>query len=184
MFKAHFAPPVLPRFMLTHFASNPSTWTWTTKDGPNKGKSFQVPTIPIKCDKSAPKAIHCMVAVFHLYKAHLNPVALDSDNGRVKQGWLRLYQNNMYVHLRGQLKGRTPPKQATPPPPKPCPPTHPNPDQGPPTTAKPPSLEHVLAELQREIHELWERFSNYISSDEACCMLNNHSPELILRGWP
>ncbi|KAI6094811.1 hypothetical protein F5141DRAFT_1223118 [Pisolithus sp. B1] len=27
-------------------ASHPPVWTWTTKDGPNKGKFFQVPTTP------------------------------------------------------------------------------------------------------------------------------------------
>ncbi|KAI6016751.1 hypothetical protein EDC04DRAFT_2902912 [Pisolithus marmoratus] len=75
-------------FVLTYYASTSSTWTWTTKDGPNKGKSFQVPTIPITCDKSAPKAICWIVAVFHLFKAHLNPVATDSANRRVLPGWL------------------------------------------------------------------------------------------------
>ncbi|KAI6000438.1 hypothetical protein EDC04DRAFT_2908788 [Pisolithus marmoratus] len=94
-FKAHFTPPVLPRFVLAHFTSNSPTWTWTTKDGPNKGRSFQVPTIPITCVKTAPKAVHWMVAVFHLFKAHLNPVAIHSDTGRVLPGWLRLYQNNI-----------------------------------------------------------------------------------------
>ncbi|KAI6027246.1 hypothetical protein EDC04DRAFT_2605891 [Pisolithus marmoratus] len=158
MFKACFTPPALPQFVLAYFASNPSTWTWTTKDGPNKGKSFQVPTIPITCDKAAPKAIHWMVATFHLYKAHLNPIAIDKDSGRVKQGWLRLYQNNMCPH----------------PPPSHSPPQCPNPEWVPSTTANP--LEHVLVELQKELQELQERFTNYISSHEACCMHRNHSP--------
>ncbi|KAI6043306.1 hypothetical protein EDC04DRAFT_2600197 [Pisolithus marmoratus] len=140
MFKARFAPPVLPRFVLAHFTSHPSTWTWVTKDGPNKGKSFQVPTTPITCDKTAPKAVRWMVAVFHSYKAHLNPVAIDSDNGRVKQGWLWLYQNNIA-----------------------------------PSTTTNPSLEHMLAELQKELADLREKFTNYISSHEACCAHNNHS---------
>ncbi|KAI6028249.1 hypothetical protein EDC04DRAFT_2605727 [Pisolithus marmoratus] len=176
-FKARFAPPVLPRFVLAHFASHPSTWTWVTKDGPNKGKSFQVPTTPITCDKTAPKAVRWMVAVFHSYKAHPNPVAIDSDNGRVKQGWLRLYQNNMYVHLRGQLKARASPKRASPPTTKPPPtplPACPKPGSAPSTTANP-SLEHVLAELQKELADLREKFTNYISSHEACCARNNHS---------
>ncbi|KAI6015707.1 hypothetical protein EDC04DRAFT_2903578 [Pisolithus marmoratus] len=176
-FKAQFAPPILPRFVLAHFTSHPSTWTWVTKDGPNKGKSFQVPTTPITCDKTVPRAIHWMVAVFHSYKAHLNPVAIDSDTGRVKQGWLQLYQNNMYVHLQGQLKAHALPKRALPPTTKPPPtplPTCPKPGSTPLTTTNP-SLEHVLAELQKELSDLQEKFTNYISSHEAGCSCNNHS---------
>ncbi|KAI6009955.1 hypothetical protein EDC04DRAFT_2610429 [Pisolithus marmoratus] len=148
-------------------------WTWITKDSPNTGNSFQVPTIPITCDKAAPKAICWMAAVFHSYKAHLNPIAIDKDSGRVKQGWLRLYQNNMYVHLQGQLKTCTSPKQVLPPSTKPTPPTqHPNPDQVSPSTVNP--LENMLAELQKELCELQEKFTNYILSHKACCMHGNH----------
>ncbi|KAI5985958.1 hypothetical protein EDD15DRAFT_2200338 [Pisolithus albus] len=49
-FRARFAPPALPRFVLSHFAAHPPVWTWTVKDGPNQGKSFQVPTIPIPAE--------------------------------------------------------------------------------------------------------------------------------------
>ncbi|KAI5985668.1 hypothetical protein EDC04DRAFT_3000382 [Pisolithus marmoratus] len=176
MFKARFTPPVLPRFVLTHFTSHPSTWTWVTKDGPNKGKSFQVPTTPITCNKTAPKAIHWMVMGFHLFKAHLNPIAIDSDTGRVKQGWLQLYQDNMYVHLQGQLKACALPKKVLPPTTKSPPPLPacPKPGSAPLTTMNP-SLEHVLAELQKELSDLWEKFANYISSHEACCAHNNQS---------
>ncbi|KAI6002677.1 hypothetical protein EDC04DRAFT_2908408 [Pisolithus marmoratus] len=159
-FKARFAPPVLPRFVLAHFASHPSTWTWVTKDGPNKGKSFQVPTTPITCAKTAPRAIHWMVAVFHSFKAHLNPVAIDSDTGRVKQGWLRLYQNNI-------------PPPTTKPPTNP-PPACPKPSSAPLTTANP-SLERVLAELRKELADLREKFTNYILSHEACCVRSSPS---------
>ncbi|KAI6028089.1 hypothetical protein EDC04DRAFT_2605831 [Pisolithus marmoratus] len=153
---------ILLRFILANFTSHPSTWTWVTKDGPNKGKSFQVPTTPITCDKTMPKAVHWMVTVFHSYKAHLNPIAIDSDTGRVKQGWLWLYQNNMYVHLRGQLKAHTLPKRALPPTTKPSHPlTCPKPDGTSPTTTNP-SLEHMLVELQKELSDLQEKFANYI----------------------
>ncbi|KAI5980468.1 hypothetical protein EDC04DRAFT_2917970 [Pisolithus marmoratus] len=157
-FKARFAPPVLPRFVLAHFASHPSTWTWVTKDSPNKGKSFQVPTTPITCDKTAPRAIHWMVMVFHSYKAHLNPVAIDSDTGRVKQG--------PYIAQEG-----IPTQHKAPPTPLPA---CPKPGSAPLTTTNP-SLEHVLVELRKELADLWEKFTNYISSHEACCSCNNHS---------
>ncbi|KAI6046792.1 hypothetical protein EDC04DRAFT_2597896 [Pisolithus marmoratus] len=43
------------------------------------------------------------------------------------------------------------------------------------TLVKNPSLEHVLEELQKELADLWEKFTNYISSHKACCARNNHS---------
>ncbi|KAI6044346.1 hypothetical protein EDC04DRAFT_2889793 [Pisolithus marmoratus] len=60
------------------------------------------------------------------------------------------------------------------PPTKPSPPTqHPNPARVPPSTANP--LKNVLVELQKELWELQEKFTNYISSHEACCMHGSHS---------
>ncbi|KAI6001742.1 hypothetical protein EDC04DRAFT_2973225 [Pisolithus marmoratus] len=120
-FKAHFIPPSAPRFVLKHLIAHPLTWTWTTKDGPNKGHSFQVPTTPIHCDKAAPKAIHWIVAIFHSFKAHLNPITLSAESGKVKPGWLRLYQNNLYIHLQGQMKGSSGPARANPSTPNPPP---------------------------------------------------------------
>ncbi|KAI5982712.1 hypothetical protein EDC04DRAFT_2915373 [Pisolithus marmoratus] len=38
-----------------------------------------------------------------------------------------------------------------------------------------PSLEHMLVELWKELADLQEKFTNYISSHEACCTHNNHS---------
>ncbi|KAI5982899.1 hypothetical protein EDC04DRAFT_2915169 [Pisolithus marmoratus] len=108
-FRARFSPPIFPRYVLRYLASHPPVWTWMTKDGPNKGKSFQVPTVPIVCEKTAPRAICWLVAVFHSFKTHLNPVALDAETGKVRQGWLRLYQNNLHVHLQSQLKASPPP---------------------------------------------------------------------------
>ncbi|KAI5984510.1 hypothetical protein EDD15DRAFT_2375165 [Pisolithus albus] len=91
-----------------HFAHHAPTWTWVTKDGPNKGKSFSVPTIPVACERNAPKAVRWMVSVFHLFKAHLNPIAIDTDTGRVHQGWLCLYRSNMHLHLQSSLRASRP----------------------------------------------------------------------------
>ncbi|KAI5984023.1 hypothetical protein EDC04DRAFT_2615900 [Pisolithus marmoratus] len=174
-FKARFIPPSAPRFVLKHLAAHPPTWTWTTKGGPNKDRSFQVPTIPITCDKAVPRAIHWVVAVFHSFKAHLNPIAIDGESGKVKSGWLRLYQNNLYVHLRGQMKETTAPKRAHPTTPKPSPTTPPSahPKPAPPQGNL---LETELSKLRQEIANLRDKFTNYITSHEACCAHHSDSP--------
>ncbi|KAI5983726.1 hypothetical protein EDC04DRAFT_2616036 [Pisolithus marmoratus] len=123
-------------------------WTWMTKDGPNKGKSFQVPTIPIVCEKTAPHAVHWVVTVFHSFKTHLHPVTIDTDTGKVHQGWLRLYQNNLYVHLRSQLKVPPPPLPPRPSLQSTCTPKA-TPSVVPSTTATDP-----VAKLQAEISSL------------------------------
>ncbi|KAI6023500.1 hypothetical protein BKA83DRAFT_18211 [Pisolithus microcarpus] len=79
MFKAHFAPPALPKFVTSYFASHPPAWTWTVRGSPNKGKSYQVPTIPIVCKGDALRAVQWIVAVFHSFKAHLNPLAINPE---------------------------------------------------------------------------------------------------------
>ncbi|KAI6039440.1 hypothetical protein EDC04DRAFT_2895238 [Pisolithus marmoratus] len=174
-FKACFIPPSAPHFILKHLAAHPPTWTWTTKGGPNKDHSFQVPTIPITCDKAAPRAIHWVVAVFHSFKAHLNPIAIDGESGKVKPGWLRLYQNNLYVHLRGQMKETTAPKRASPPNVKPSP-TSPPLVHPKPTSLQGNLLEAELSKLCQEIAELRDKFLNYITSHEACCTHRSNSP--------
>ncbi|KAI6006361.1 hypothetical protein EDC04DRAFT_2611516 [Pisolithus marmoratus] len=167
-FRARFSPPIVPRVVLCYLASHPPVWTWTTKDGPNKGKSFQVPMVPIICEKTAPRAICWLVTVFHLFKTHLHPVALDTDTGKVRQGWLCLYQNNLRVHLQSQLKASSPP----PPPAKPLPPT-PRPPGKTPAESHPTTANSQIAALQAEIVALCESFYKYIASHETCCHRSN-----------
>ncbi|KAI5984841.1 hypothetical protein EDD15DRAFT_2374742 [Pisolithus albus] len=62
-FKARYSLPIVPKYVLNHFAHHAPVWTWVAKDGPNKGKSFQVPTTPVACAKNAPRAVRWMVAV-------------------------------------------------------------------------------------------------------------------------
>ncbi|KAI6022105.1 hypothetical protein EDC04DRAFT_2900918 [Pisolithus marmoratus] len=167
-FKARFSPPIIPRYVLHYFASHPPVWTWMTKDGPNKGKSFQVPTVPIVCEKTAPRAVRWLVVVFHSFKTHLNLVAIDAETGKVRQGWLRLYQNNLCVHLQSQLKVVPPPS----PPAKPQLPT-PRPPGKAPVEAHPTTANSQIAALQAEISALRESFYKYIASHETCCHRSN-----------
>ncbi|KAI6034792.1 hypothetical protein EDC04DRAFT_2604946 [Pisolithus marmoratus] len=169
-FKARFLPPIIPKFITRHFINNPPVWTWTVKDGPNKGKSFQVPTIPVTCDKSAHKVVQWIIAVFHSFKAHLNPVAIDTDTGRVLLGWLHLYQNNLYVHLWSQLKEAhlAGSKHAGPP----------NPPQKQPSapTVRPSPSDIIIEELWAEIASLHEKLYNLATSHEACCLHSSNPP--------
>ncbi|KAI5980505.1 hypothetical protein EDC04DRAFT_2618424 [Pisolithus marmoratus] len=161
-------PLIFPKFVLCHFASHLPVWTWMTKDGPNKGKSFQVPTIPIVCKKTAPHAIHWVVTVFHSFKTHLNPIAIDTDTGKVRQGWLCLYQNNLYIHLQSLLKA--PPPPATKPSPQPSQPTGTPWAKGHSTTTPDP-----VTELHVEIHSLHEKFYKYVATHQACCTCRSNS---------
>ncbi|KAI6024359.1 hypothetical protein EDC04DRAFT_2606526 [Pisolithus marmoratus] len=97
--------------------------TSDTKDGPNKGKSFQAPTIPLTCKKTAPRAVQWLVTVFHPFKAHLNPVAIDNKT------------------KRGQLKASSPLRNWPPPPP-------PQPPWLPPSTTAPGTIAKLQAEIQ------------------------------------
>ncbi|KAI6094185.1 hypothetical protein EDD16DRAFT_1707110 [Pisolithus croceorrhizus] len=107
------------------------------------------------------------MAVFHLLKAHLNPVAIDTLSGRVLPGWLHLYQNNMYVHLQSQLRtGLSPTQEPTAPKPSPPPiqPPHPN-------------STNPVSKLWEELWILHEKFYHFMSTHEACCThgSNSHS---------
>ncbi|KAI6003554.1 hypothetical protein EDC04DRAFT_2908180 [Pisolithus marmoratus] len=185
-FKACFSPPIIPRYVLCYFASHPPVWTWTTKDGPNTGKSFQVPTVPVVCEKTAPRAVCWLVAVFHSFKTHLNPVAIDTETGKVHQGWLCLYQNNLCVHLQSQLKVASPPS----PPAKPQPPT-PRPPGRTPAEAHPTTANSQIAALQAEISALWvhlfpppPQFSlQGINSNGSPTAVTNHPTWLVTALW-
>ncbi|KAI6030786.1 hypothetical protein F5J12DRAFT_779844 [Pisolithus orientalis] len=69
------------------------------KDGPHAGKIHPVPTVPITCGKDSPKAIQWIVSVFHSFKSQLTPLALVPETGWVHPDFMKLYQNNMLVHL-------------------------------------------------------------------------------------
>ncbi|KIJ63713.1 hypothetical protein HYDPIDRAFT_29067 [Hydnomerulius pinastri MD-312] len=105
-FHARFGPPALPPFVLRYCTTHPLQWQWTTKTGPNAGKTFKVPTAPSHCPEGSPKAILWLVNVFHSFKAHLAPETL--QGGKVPRSLLHLYQSNMVLHLRTQLCAHTP----------------------------------------------------------------------------
>ncbi|KAI6043172.1 hypothetical protein EDC04DRAFT_2891183 [Pisolithus marmoratus] len=169
-FKARFSLPILPKFVLKHYAANPPVWTWSIKDRPNKGKSFQVPTIPVASSKLAPKAVQWIAAVFHLFKAHLSPIAIDTETGRIHQAWLCLYQNNMYIHLQAQLKvsHKVSTQHSSPPPP-----TKGNtsvPVDG------PSPFSNVIAELRAKIALLHKKLYNLAVPHKACCLRHSNPP--------
>ncbi|KAI6009273.1 hypothetical protein EDC04DRAFT_2906616 [Pisolithus marmoratus] len=140
---------------------------------PNKGKSFQVPTVPVVCEKTAPRAIHWLVAVFHSFKTHLNSVAIDTETGK----------NNLHVHLQSQLKVASPPS----PPAKPQPPT-PHPPGRTPVEAHPTTANSQIATLQAEIRvHLFPpppQFSlQGINSDGSPTAVTNHPTWLVTALW-
>jgi len=145
-FRSRFAPPAIPRSVLHHLDAHPFYWSWTMKAGPNAGKSFAVPTVPTSCPKDSPKAVHWMVSIFHAFKAQLAPQALDQETGRVLPAYVKLYQNNMLMHIRAQRAhsrvGKTSPASA---PPRAAPR---------PVAVIPPQPPGVIAELRQEITAL------------------------------
>ena len=119
-----FAPPAVPRSVLRYLSTYPPSWSWTTKAGPNAGKSFNVLSVPTSCGKDSPRVIQWIISIFHAFKSQLAPPALDAETGRVLPGFVCIYQNNMLLHFRLQqaqsrLKPPTLPKASsgTPPPP-------------------------------------------------------------------
>jgi len=101
-FKAHFAPPAVPCSVLSYVASHLPCWSWTTKAGPNGGKTFSVPTVLTSCGKDSPKAIQWIVSILHSFKSQLAPQALDPTSGWVLPTYIKIYQNNMLLHLHAQ----------------------------------------------------------------------------------
>ena len=80
--------------------------TWTTRPGPRAGKSFQVPSVPTACGRDSPKAIQWIVSIFHAFKAQLAPQAISQETGWVLPNYVKLYQNNMLMHVRSQQAQR------------------------------------------------------------------------------
>ncbi|KIJ10210.1 hypothetical protein PAXINDRAFT_16779 [Paxillus involutus ATCC 200175] len=105
-FCARFTPPAPPPFVMCFYATHPLYWQWTTKTGPNAGKSFKVPTVPTHCPKGSPKAIFWLVNTFHSFKAHLAPSVLQGN--KVPKLLLHLYQSNMVLHMRTQMRAQPP----------------------------------------------------------------------------
>ncbi|KAF8128392.1 hypothetical protein EV363DRAFT_1297747 [Boletus edulis] len=111
-FQLRFVSPSIPKFILCHFATHLFQWRWTTKSGPNKGKSFPVPTIPTACSKADHHAMQWTVV-----KSHLSQAALSTE-GKVSPELVNLYQNNMLIHFHAQLRvqwlldGKAPPHDA------------------------------------------------------------------------
>ncbi|KIM58436.1 hypothetical protein SCLCIDRAFT_128267 [Scleroderma citrinum Foug A] len=125
-FHSRFAPPAVPRSVLRYLSTHPPSWLWTTKAGPNAGKSFNVLFVPTSCGKDSPRVIQWIVSVFHAFKSQLAPLALDAETGQVLPSFICIYQNNMLLHFRSQ-QAQSRPKpptllkasSGTPPPPPP-----------------------------------------------------------------
>ena len=58
--------------------------------------------IPTACGRDSLRAIQWIVTIFHAFKAQLVPQALSLETGRVLPSYVKLYQNNMLMHLRSQ----------------------------------------------------------------------------------
>jgi hypothetical protein len=99
--KLRYSLPSLPKFVMDHYNAHPFSWSWTTRSGPNEGKSFSVPHIPTHCKKSDHRAVRWTVDLFHSFKAHLSPAALD-EKGRVLKPIVRIFRNNMLIHYHRQ----------------------------------------------------------------------------------
>ena len=136
----------------------------------NEGKSFQVPTISTSCQKTSYKAIRWIVAVFHSFKTHLNPIALKSDSGRVLPVWVRLYQNNFLIHIQGQGKALSLPTRPSAPRKADSPRT---PTQG----SSPATME--VAKLFQELSDLRREFTEFQQAHMAC-----YSPSVPLSSPP
>ena len=146
--------------------ANSFSWSWTTKAGPKAGQTFSVPTIPISCKKDDHKAIHWTVFLFHSFKTHLHPEAMNPETGRVLPSFVRIYQNNMLLHFRSQIWLKTPqPTSKDPSPPQP-PSSHPTPSHANTDNAGFDAC-HEIAELWAEIAELRSQLRSITQPHEA-----------------
>ena len=113
-FKARFIPPAIPVMVHKHLSAHPLFWFWTVKAGPNAGKSFCIPTVPTSCGKDSPQAVQWLISAFHAFKAQLTPKAINAKTGQVLPAYVKVYQNNMLLHL-AQQQAIAPLVKATPP---------------------------------------------------------------------
>ena len=157
-----FVPPAVPVSVQRYLKSHPPTWSWTIKAGPNAGKSFSVPTVPTTCSKDSPGAVQWLVSTFHAFKAILTPMAFDKKTRQVLPAYVKLFQNNMLIHLVQQSRsqmGPPPPTKSKAPPGPPLPPSAPRVEIA--------TLRSELAALQAEFEEfksLYESSSSKGSS--------------------
>ena len=161
-FRTRFAPPAVPHSVLSHIKAHPLTWTWTTKAGPSAGKSFNVPTVPTSCRKDSPKVIMWIVSIFHAFKSQLAPCALDPATGCVLPAYVKVYQNNMLIHLRGQQARPV----AKPPSPPSCPRAQLGTSSHPTGNGSPAEIEALRAEIVA-LHADFQAFKASFESDSS-----------------
>ena len=153
-----FLPPAIPTWVLRHLKAHPPTWTWTIRAGPRAGTTLTVPTVPIHCSGDSHRAVKWIVSVFHSFKnsLHCSSETDSGTDGKLRPQLVRIYQNNMLMHIRAQMgvleRSSPPPKPARPPPSPPgsIPPSK---------TTHPPNNAHSsclaeIAALRAEIAEL------------------------------
>ena len=165
-FHACYIPPTTPHSVLCYYMANPFSWSWTTKAGPKVGQTFSVPTIPISCKKDDHKAIHWTVSLFHSFKIHLHPEAMNLETGRVLSSFVRIYQNNMLLHFRSQIRLKIPQSTSKDPSPPQPPSSHPMPSH---TNMDNVGFDarHEIAELRAEIAELRSQLRSIIQPHKA-----------------
>ena len=100
-----FFPPAVPAWVLRYVKAHPPTWTWTLRAGPRAGTTLTVPTVPIHCASNAHRAVRWLVSVFHTFKGSLRADAsIAIADGKVLPPLVRIYQNNMLLHLDSQMR--------------------------------------------------------------------------------
>ena len=144
------------------------TWMWTTRASPRAGKSFQVPSVPTACSKDSPRAIQWIISIFHAFKAQLAPQAISLETGQVLPDYVKLYQNNMLVHLQSQQAQSKAKVKPTPPQTMRPLPGHPSPPQ------LPPGL--TIADLLSQIEALQSDFEEFKHTHKASSSEASSSP--------
>ena len=155
-----FFPPAIPAWVLRHIKAHPLTWMWKL----HAGTVLMVPMVPIHYPSNAHKAVRWIVSIFHLFKSSLHSSSLTPD-GRVLPPLVRIYQNNMLIHIAGQqqlydrLHPTQPEPEVTPPHPGKPPPSK--------TPLPPPPKQHTtctaeIAALRAEIEALRKKMAELL----------------------